>query len=300
MVAISALWRVASWVHPFDPARGLPWFLAFGDPIPPMLTLYVPGIVETVAVLLIVFLLLKRVLAWLRAGALEVPGTFTLMPAVLAGIGLASWAAVFVLIESPGDWVWKGQTAFWLMQRMQLAVPLAFFVTEIPSLLRRKVAAPPGRASLPGKTTGRRTKSVFERPAAPPRWSWLLYAVVWFAVSTWILRRFGGLGLYDSSRSPLECLFDFGVAAIPGGLVVALIKIFIDPILMGIAQKRSKVDLAEELLDSVALTAAAAAGEGVLSAVGDGVEGGSGGGSSGGGFSGGGGSSGGGGASGSA
>ena len=102
--------------------------------------------------------------------------------------------------------------------------------------------------------------------------------------------------VYDSTRSPLECLFDFGVAGIPGGLVVALVKIFADPILIGLAAKRSKIDMAEELLDSVALSAVVAAGEGTLGAVG----GGSSGADSGGGFSGGGGSSGGGGASGTA
>src|SRR5947209_17656779 len=99
MLAIGALWRIASWVHPLD---SVPWVVAFGDPIPPMLTLYVPELVGTVLFLAILFLLLKRVLAWLRAGALEVPETFTVIPAALAGAGLASWAAGFVLVEAPG------------------------------------------------------------------------------------------------------------------------------------------------------------------------------------------------------
>jgi len=37
MMALGALWRVGSWLLPVDPARGVPWFLLLGDPVPPPL-----------------------------------------------------------------------------------------------------------------------------------------------------------------------------------------------------------------------------------------------------------------------
>ena len=297
MIAIGALWRVVAWVHPFNPAGGAAWFSLLADPIPPILSMYVPDLVGTLGSLLILFFLLKRSLAFMRAGAFEVPGSFTRIPAALAAVGFASSVAVFGLTVTPGTWAWKSATAIWLINLALLVLPVSFYVTEIGGLVRSMASPPRAPASSIRTVRGIGPPSVVSRPAAPSKWSWLAYGVIWVGVSAWIVHHFGGLELSDSTQPPSERLVAFGVAAIPGGLVVALVKIFADPILIGIAAKRSKVDMAEELLDSVALTAVGVAGEAALdAAAGAASDAGSGG--EGGGFSGGGGSSGGGGASG--
>ena len=200
-------------------------------------------------------------------------------------------------------------------------LPWSFYLTEISSLVSSVTRANRGPSkevatslSVHKSSTTRpvplsgpaRAAQAVKRPArsgfnpppspAPTKWSWLAYAVIWFGVSAMILRHLGGVPLYDPTRPLVESLFFFGVAGIPGGLVTALIKIFADPIFIGVAEKRSKVDMAEELLDTVALAAVGVAAEGALDAATGAMSGGSSGDD---GFSGGGGSSGGGGASGS-
>lgn len=56
------------------------------------------------------------------------------------------------------------------------------------------------------------------------------------------------------------------VSGIFTGLIVALLKIFLDPVFLGVAQRKSKLLIAEELVVSVAETAIGVALVGTLSA----------------------------------
>ena len=50
------------------------------------------------------------------------------------------------------------------------------------------------------------------------------------------------------------------------GVIMALAKIFLDPVILGMAQRKSALQIAEELAVSVAQTAVAVAAEGLLTA----------------------------------
>jgi uncharacterized membrane protein YgcG len=63
-----------------------------------------------------------------------------------------------------------------------------------------------------------------------------------------------------------DAIGNLAIAGVFGGLIMALIKLFLDPVFVGIAQRKSTLLIAQELAVSVAQTAVGVAAEGLLSA----------------------------------
>lgn len=106
---------------------------------------------------------------------------------------------------------------------------------------------------------------------ALPRWRWLVYLATAMGVFYLVFDKVGGnwphevfsLTAWKASTRGGEAILITGVF---GGLIMALVKLFLDPIFLGIAQRRSKRELAGELAATIALTAAGVAADGLLSA----------------------------------
>jgi len=151
------------------------------------------------------------------------------------------------------------------------------------------------KSSVPRRTS---TQAKVHNPALP-RWRWLIYLGAGVIIFVVLFVKMGGVvpehyasfaEWYDSDA--LTYLVDSGIFT---GLIVALLNLFLDPVFLGIAQRKSKLAIAKDLLVSVAATAAGVAAEGLLEAAASNTASGNSGGSD---FKGGGGSFGGGGASG--
>jgi uncharacterized membrane protein YgcG len=104
-----------------------------------------------------------------------------------------------------------------------------------------------------------------------PRWRWLVYLAMAVAVFLLVFVKVGGswpldvfsLNAWMASTRGGELILITGVF---GGLTMALLKLFLDPVFLGIAQRRSSLELAGELAATVAATGAGVAAEGLLSA----------------------------------
>ena len=103
------------------------------------------------------------------------------------------------------------------------------------------------------------------------RWRWLVYLstgviifiLIFLKVGTGSPDQYATLGAWlEPSAMGAIC-----VSGIFTGLIVALLKIFLDPVFLGVAQRKSKLLIAEELVVSVAETAIGVAVAGTLSAV---------------------------------
>ena len=102
-----------------------------------------------------------------------------------------------------------------------------------------------------------------------PRWRWLVYLGTGVIIFIIILLKVGagrpdqyatlGVWLEPSARGAM-C-----VSGIFTGLIVALLKILLDPVLLGVAQRKCKLSIAEELVVCVAETAIGVAVDGTLS-----------------------------------
>lgn len=152
------------------------------------------------------------------------------------------------------------------------------------------------RKSSVSQKAGARAKS---NAPALPRWRWLIYVgatmiifgVLFVKMDVVIPEHYSSFaGWYDS-----DSLTNLVGSIIFTCLIVTLLKLFLDPVFLGIAQRKSKLAIAKDLLVSVAATAAGVAAEGLLEAAASSASSGDSGGSD---FKGGGGSFGGGGASG--
>ena len=102
------------------------------------------------------------------------------------------------------------------------------------------------------------------------RWRWLVYLSTGIIIFILIFLKVGAgspdqyatLGAWlEPSAMGAIC-----VSGIFTGLIVALLKIFLDPVFLGVAQRKSKLLIAEELVVSVAETAIGVALVGTLSA----------------------------------
>jgi uncharacterized membrane protein YgcG len=134
---------------------------------------------------------------------------------------------------------------------------------------------------------------------ALPYWRWLIYLGVGGIIFCVIFVKIGGVipdkyASLDAWRES-DALGNLAISGVFTGLIVGLIKLFFDPVFLGIAQRKSTLSIAEDLALSVAKVAAGVVIEGVLDAAASSASGGD---SGSGDFKGGGGSFGGGGASG--
>lgn len=111
-------------------------------------------------------------------------------------------------------------------------------------------------------------------PRAPlpalPWWRWLLYLGSGLAIFSVIYLKIGGTVpghfLPLAAWRGADALGNLAIAGVFTGLIVALLKLFLDPVFLGIAQRKSALRIAQELAVSVAQTAAGVAAEGLLSA----------------------------------
>ena len=118
---------------------------------------------------------------------------------------------------------------------------------------------------------GAQTRALAHAPLpALPWWRWLLYLGSGVAIFSAIYRGIGGTVpvhfMHLASWREAGDLGNLGIAGVFSGLTVALIKLFIDPVFLGIAQRKSALRIAQDLAISVAQTAAGVAAEGLLNA----------------------------------
>jgi uncharacterized membrane protein YgcG len=114
-------------------------------------------------------------------------------------------------------------------------------------------------------------KVVSAQQAAPlPRWRWLIYAGTAGIIFTVIFMKIGGEIPYPIASLAAWRASDewahVAISAVFTGLVVALIKILVDQVLLGIVQRKSKLLIAQELGTFVAQVAVGVAVEGLMTA----------------------------------
>lgn len=118
------------------------------------------------------------------------------------------------------------------------------------------------------------TKKFGARPPAPkfalPYWRWLIYLGVGGIIFCVIYVKIGGViphqyASLDAWRES-DALGNLAISGVFTGLIVGLITLFCDPVFLGIAQRKSKLTIAKDLLISVAATAVGVAAEGILEA----------------------------------
>lgn len=103
-----------------------------------------------------------------------------------------------------------------------------------------------------------------------PWWRWLLYLGSGLVVYSIIYLKIGGT--VPVHLTQVEAWRDVGavgnlaISGVFSGLIVALLKLFLDPVFLGIAQRKSALRIAQDLAVSVAQTAVGVAAEGLLSA----------------------------------
>ena len=107
-------------------------------------------------------------------------------------------------------------------------------------------------------------------PAPPSRWRWALYAGVGVAVFCIIFLKIGGSipgQLFSlAAWRELDPLANLAISGVFTGLILALVKIFLDPVFQGIAERRPRLLIAEDLALSVVQVSAGVAAEGLLNA----------------------------------
>ena len=107
-------------------------------------------------------------------------------------------------------------------------------------------------------------------PASPSRWRWALYAGVGVAVFGIIFLKIGGsvpVRIFSlSAWRGSDPLAKLAVSGVFTGLILALVKIFLDPVFQGIAERRPKLLIAEDLALSVVQVSAGVAAEGLINA----------------------------------
>ncbi len=278
-MAASTLIRIVAALSPFD-GRNVHWLMALADPFPPLQNPYLRNLLGAIFLLIVLYFLLKRTLAFIRAGALNVPTAFTQLPFGLAALGLVLIAIVTLITSVPHNITWVALISVWLVRTAILLIPAAFLFTEIRSLLEglnrtaiggeRKNSANTSSSKKPATAphNTRKFKPIKNRntPTRAPLWSWIIYGLLWPCITIWIIQFFGKVALYDPARTTHDYLVGLAMAGVPAALVVGLLRLFLDPIFTGLAQNRSKVDMAEELLDSVALVGTGVAAEGLATA----------------------------------
>ena len=108
-----------------------------------------------------------------------------------------------------------------------------------------------------------------QRPALA-WWRWLLYIGIGLVVFCTIYTNIGGVVpdhfMHLAAWRDADALGNLAIAGVFSGLIMALVKLFLDPVFLGIAQRKSALLIAEELAVSVAQAAVAVAAEGFLSA----------------------------------
>ena len=108
-------------------------------------------------------------------------------------------------------------------------------------------------------------------PQAPPsRWRWALYAGVGVAVFCIIFLKIGGSipgQLFSlAAWRELDPLANLAISGVFTGLILALVKIFFDPVFQGMAERRPRLLIAEDLALSVVQVSAGVAAEGLINA----------------------------------
>lgn len=111
-------------------------------------------------------------------------------------------------------------------------------------------------------------------PRAPlpalPWWRWLLYLGGGLAIFSVIYLNIGGTVhehfLHVAAWRGADALGNLGIAGVFSGLIVALLKLFLDPVFLGVVERKSALRIAEDLAISVAQTAAGVAADGLLNA----------------------------------
>ncbi len=125
------------------------------------------------------------------------------------------------------------------------------------------------KASMKNKRLAKNAAG-FQQPVRLPQWRWLIYAGTAGVIFTVIFVKIGGELPYPIAS--LAAWRDSGewahvaISAVFTGLIVALIKILFDLVLLGIAQRKSKLRIAEELATFVTQVAVGVAAEGLLTA----------------------------------
>ena len=105
---------------------------------------------------------------------------------------------------------------------------------------------------------------------ALPYWRWLIYFGAGGVIFCVIFFKIGGVipdqyASFDAWRET-DALANLAISGVFTGLIATLLKLFLDPVFLGIAQRKSKLAIAKDLLVSVATTAVGVAAEGLLEA----------------------------------
>ena len=107
-------------------------------------------------------------------------------------------------------------------------------------------------------------------PASPSRWRWALYAGVGASVFCIIFLKIGGnvpVRIFSlAAWRDSDPLANLAISGVFTGLILALVKIFLDPVFQGIAERRPKLLIAEDLALSVVKVSAGVAAEGLINA----------------------------------
>jgi hypothetical protein len=278
-MAVSALVRIVAALSPFD-GRNVHWLMAIADPFPPLQNPYLRNLLGAIFLLIVLYFLLKRTLAFVRAGALNMPTAFTQLPFGSAALGLVFIGIVTLITSLPHNITWVALISVWLARTTIFLIPTAFLFTEIRSLLeglnqtatrgerKNSASTPASKKATATPHNTRKLKPIKNRdvPRRAPLWSWIIYGLLWPCITIWIIQFFGKVALYDPARTTHDYLAGLAMAGVPAALAVGLLRLFLDPIFTGLAQQRSKLDMAEELLDSVALVGSGVAAEGLATA----------------------------------
>ena len=107
-------------------------------------------------------------------------------------------------------------------------------------------------------------------PASPSRWRWALYAGVGAAAFCVIFLKIGGgiparIFSFAAWRES-DPLANLAISGVFSSLILALDKIFLDPVFQGIAERRPKLAIAEDLALSVVQVSAGVAADGLIHA----------------------------------
>lgn len=108
---------------------------------------------------------------------------------------------------------------------------------------------------------------------ALPWWRWLLYLGSGLVIFSVIYLKIGGTvpahAMQMAAWRDADAFGNLAIAGVFSGLIVTLIKLFLDPVFLGVAQRKSALRIAQDLAVSVAQTAVGVAAEGLLSAAAD-------------------------------
>ena len=113
-------------------------------------------------------------------------------------------------------------------------------------------------------------KPAKRQKALPSRWRWAFYGGVGAAVFCVIFLKIGGgvparIFSFAAWRES-DALANLVISGVFSGLILALVKIFLDPVFQGIAERRPKLAIAEDLALSVVQVSAGVAAEGLINA----------------------------------